>query len=171
MEQGKLLALRHKVNSRGQLHAIRGGIGLILGGLLFATSLAAWAETYRWRDDDGQTVYSQIPPQDGRSYSRIGAPPPPPDAAGARKQLDTLRQEQADRRKERSQDRDKQQQATEQQAAADRNCETARQNMRALEGNPHRLMRMPDGSSRRLTESERREKLAEAKKYLQENCR
>lgn len=171
MEQGKLLALRHKVNSCGRLRVIRGVFACLLAGQLLLGPTATLAATYRWTDDQGQTVYSQIPPDDGRPYRKVGAPPPPPDPEGARRDLENLRQGLADRREDKQRSQEEQQQAAEQRTETEKNCETARQNVSTLESGGRRLIRMPDGSVKRLTPEEREAKLEEARRYLQNNCR
>jgi hypothetical protein len=171
VKQGKLLILGHKVNSCGQLRPLRGVFAGLLAGLLLGLSGIGWADSYRWTDDDGQTVYSQSPPADGRPYRKIGAPPPPPDADGARKQLDAMRQGQDERRQQQQQSEEEQRQAAEQQAAMEKNCDVARRNVSLLEGAPRRPVRMPDGSVKRLTTEERQALLDEARQYLQDYCR
>jgi hypothetical protein len=116
-------------------------------------------------------IYSQIPPQDGRAYTRIGAPPPPADAAGSKARLDALRQSQADRREDREVAAEEQQQAAEKQAQIEDNCATARRNLETLQLGGRQLTRMPDGSVKRLEPAEREAKLQEARQYIEQNCR
>lgn len=169
MEQGKLLTLGRKVNSHRGLRAIRGVILTLLGSAVLTTSVLA--ATYRWTGDDGRIIYSQIPPQDGRPYTVIGAPPPPADAERERAKLDALRQRQADQVEDKELAAEKAADEAKKQAAIDANCQAARSNIQALEGSPNRLTRMPDGTVRRLTPEEREAKLKEAREYITENCR
>jgi hypothetical protein len=171
LKQSKVLILGHKVNSRGQLRAIHGVFAALLGGLLLILSQPGWADTYRWTGDDGQTVYSQNPPADGRPYSKIGAPPPPADPAGARQRLDSLRQGQGERSRQQRQASEQQRKARTAQAAVEKNCKTARRDLDLLAGTPRRLFRLPDGSVRRLTAEEREAMREQAERYLKENCR
>jgi hypothetical protein len=171
LEQGKLLILDRKVNSHRQLRTNRRVIAALFGIALGLTAGAAAADTYRWTDDSGQVIYSQLPPQDGRPYSRIGAPPPPADAEGSKARLDALRQSQADRREDEAVAAEKQQQTAERDATIQQNCATARRNIETLQLGGRQMTRMPDGSIKRLEPAEREAKLQEARQYVQENCR
>lgn len=169
MKQGKLLTLGRKVNSRGGLGVIRGGIFALLGSAFLLMS--AEAATYRWTDDDGQQIYSQVPPSGDRPYTLIGAPPPAADAARERARLEKLRQQQADQREDRELADREAANAAKRQAVIDRNCAAARANITGLEGSPNRLVRLPDGTVRRMLPEERQAKLAEARAYVEKNCR
>ena len=58
--------------------------GLLLTLLLLAG--AAGAKVYKWRDANGQVVYSQTPPPpELQTEAETVAPPPPPASAPARK--------------------------------------------------------------------------------------
>lgn len=148
---------------------IRGVIAGLLGSALLLT--AAQAASYRWTGDDGQIIYSQIPPADGRPYTVIGGPPPPADAERDRAALEALRQQQADRVEDEELAAEKQAKEAEQQAAIAENCANARRNITTLENRARQLTKMPDGSVRRLTPEERDAKIDEARKYLDEHCR
>lgn len=168
MKQGKLLTLGRKVNSRGGLGVIRGGIFALLGSAFLLS--AVQAATYRWTDDDGQQIYSQVPPGGGRPYTVIGAPPPAADAAREQARLEKLRQQQADNREDRELADKEAAEAAKRQAIIDRNCAAARANIIGLEGSPNRLTRLPDGSVRRMLPEEREAKLAETRAYVEKNC-
>jgi len=169
LKQGKLLILGRKVNSHRGLGVIRRVIIALLGSAFLLSS--ASATTYRWTGDDGQVIYSQVPPADGRPHTIIGPPPPPADAAREQSRLDALRQGFADRQEDKQLGADEQAKEAEKQAAVAKNCDTARRNIAALEGSPNRLIRQPDGSVTRMTPEEREAKLNEARKYIDENCR
>ncbi len=169
MKQGKLLILGRKVNSHRGLGPLWQGFFTLLCAAFLVTS--AQAASYRWSGDDGQVIYSQVPPHDGRPYTVIGAPPPPADQAKEQAQLNALRQSQADAAEDKELAAKAQAEAAARQALIDRNCEIARGNIVALQGSLRRLIRQPDGSVRRLTPEEHDAKLAEARAYLTENCR
>jgi hypothetical protein len=171
LKQGKLLILDRKVNSHRQLRAVRGAIAGLVCGAAMLGALEATADTYRWTDDQGQVIYSQLPPDDGRPYTRIGAPPPPADAEGDKARLEALRQSQADSREDRELSREAQQRDAEQQAVRDKNCAAARNNLGILEAGNNRRIRMPDGSTLRLTAEERQARIDKAKQYIKDNCR
>jgi hypothetical protein len=147
---------------------------VIFAALAVSLSLAAgsiFADTYRWTDDNGQVIYSQIPPNDGRPFTRIGAPPPPADAEGSKARLDALRQSQADSREDRELAEEEQQKTAQQQAQIEENCATARRNLQSLQLGGRQLTRMPDGSVKRLEPAEREAKLQEARQYIEKHCR
>jgi len=170
LKQGKLLISGRKVNSHGQLRTISRVFAGLLGGACLLAG-PALADTYRWTDDQGQIIYSQLPPPDDRPYTRIGTPPPPADAAGDKARLEALRQGLADRREDRELSRQKQQDTAQDQAIRDKNCITARANLRTLQSGGNRLVRLPDGSYTRFTPEERQRRVEEAQRYIKENCR
>ena len=171
MKQGKLLILGRKVNSHKQLRAIRRVIAGLLGSALSLCALSTAADTYRWTDDNGQIIYSQAPPEGGRPYTRIGAPPPPADAEGDKARLNALRQSQADSREDRELSREEQQRTARQQSKIDQNCAAARKNLDTLENDYNRRIRLPDGTTQRLTPEERQSRIDQAKQFIKENCR
>ncbi len=105
-----------------------GKFAAILAILALLAPPAADAATYKWRDADGNVVYSQIPPPDGRATQRLKPPPPPPEPATAGKQLQDLRQRLEDHREDRGLDADKAREQARQKEVQRQNCEHARNN-------------------------------------------
>ena len=170
-KQHKLLILPHQVNRRGGSRGRRAVAWLLLPLVALTLSAAPWAKTYRWTDDAGNVVYSQIPPQDGRPSRVIGAPPPPaqsPEEAGRR-----LR-EGLQRLEDRKEDRELQEEkaAAQRRKAGERrrNCQAARQNLQALERPSRALFHNPDGSVTRLTPAQREARMAEARERIRRDC-
>ncbi len=144
---------------------------LILFLSLFSLNLSA--ATYRWLDDNGQVVYSQVPPGDGRDYREISAPPPPAeDPEAAQKRLEEARKALTEDRKAREQQK---QDATRKKALAERrrqNCEIARKNLETLTSRPpNTLFKVGDDEYRRFTPEERQKRIDQLKKIIQENCK
>ncbi|HRE32045.1 MAG TPA: DUF4124 domain-containing protein, partial [Candidatus Berkiella sp.] len=73
----------------------------VLSTSLLLSSSYCFAQAYRWTDENGQTIYSQVPPSD-QDANEIKAPPPPAstvtqEAAAVQKLID---KEQAAEQKE-----------------------------------------------------------------------
>ncbi len=117
--------------------------------LLLLVSFAVQAKMYRWTDENGQTVYSQMPPPDGKAVEIAPPPPPPPPSAPvstpppADKKTATG-QPRADERKPSEVPEDSEIRA--------RNCAAARHNLRVYEGLGSRLLKKADGTIYRPTE-------------------
>jgi hypothetical protein len=170
LKQGKLLILDRKVNSHRQLRVFRGVICGLLGSAMLLAAVGVSAATYRWKDDDGQIIYSQHPPADGRPSSVIGAPPPPADAEHEKARLEALRQNQADNREDRELSREASQEASASKAAMTKNCEIGRKNLQTLQTQSIRRIRLADGTIKRLTPEERQDLIDEAKRKIKDNC-
>lgn len=140
--------------------------------LLFVTLPALAAGGFhKWYDEDGQVVYSQFAPPEGRNGEVVKAPPPPAeDPAVAQRRL----QEQQQRTADYLEDKElASQKASEQQAALDRDqerCAQARENLRLLTGRSRQLFQMPDGTVARLSEEDRQARRAEMQKIIDESC-
>lgn len=141
--------------------------------ILSLLSLGVHATTYRWVDDSGTVVYSQIPPSDGRPTTVIGAPPPPaesPEATRRRLEAATERLDQSAREREKL----KQEQAQKKQEAAQRkkNCEAARKNLETLKSRPpNTLYKVGDDEYRRFTVEELNQKMRDMEKIIEKNCK
>lgn len=169
LESSKVLILQHKVNSRhGRLLT-----AALLAGGLYTTNFDVQARTYRWVDETGEVVYSQLPPPPGHASTVIGDPPPPAEAPEVIKQRLQEQLQQVEDRREDQQLADEKS-AKEQQSAAEaaRLCQAARENLRNLEQGPgNRLYRDSDGEYRRLTDETRAAKQAEARDVIEKYCK
>ncbi len=132
----------------------------------------AMAETYRWVDENGGTVYSQTPPPGGIPADRIKAPPPPARSANeAWKGLDKQWQEMQDR-EDAEKEQNVQREADEKrQSEIDSNCLAAKHNLQILESNNRKLIRTPDGVYHRVLPEERQEEIEKARKIIEESCK
>lgn len=129
------------------------------------------AETYRWVDDNGNVVYSQLPPTDGRTSQTLGAPPPPAEPPEQAQQRLNAQIEQLDAQREKRQSSKKagaERQAREAEQA--RQCELARHNLEGLQQGSRNRFRNPDGSYSRLTEEQKAKRIQDARSYLEEYC-
>ena len=141
--------------------------------LLFAllATEPLWAEVYKWTDADGNTVYSQVPPSDGRRPETVAPPPPPaetPEQANAR--LDALQQQLEDAREDRELKSQKEQKSASEAAARRENCAKARSNLQGLEQRARQLVSDGKGNYRRLNPEEKAKQAAEYQKIIQRDC-
>lgn len=148
---------------------------LALSFVIVALPLAASAQVHKWVDENGVTVYSQVPPPNATA-SQVVAPPPPPatDPADARQALD----DRIERLDEISQSRDeadtaqrdsRRQADSETQVAAA--CSQARAHLKALEsGPPRKIIVGPDGEAKRLSYEELQAEIEDTRKFIKENC-
>jgi hypothetical protein len=140
---------------------------LVVIGLFM--SAASQGEVYRWVNEEGVTVYSQLPPPGGTTDV---VKPPPPAPAGAKTLPPVYEQLKAleDRKSER-QAREKRQAELQQWHAKRRaNCETARRNLEILQGPTRRLISTQGTDYQRLSEERRQEMITEAKDQIEEFC-
>lgn len=145
---------------------------LFVAALLCITASALAAEGFhKWYDENGQVVYSQFAPPEGRDGEVVEPPPPPAeDPAVAQRRLQEQQQRTADFLEDKELASEK---AAEQQAALDRDqerCARARENLRLLTGRSRQLFQMPDGTVTRLSEEERQARRAEMQTIIDESC-
>lgn len=145
---------------------------LALPLVLFVLSLPAVGGSYKWTDDDGNTVYSQIPPNDDRRVTRTDAPPPPAEnPQDAQRELQQLQQRLEDAREDRQLQAEKQREATQQDSVREQNCRKARTNLRSLREKARQLINTGDGQYRRYTPEERADMEARYQEVIERNCR
>jgi hypothetical protein len=145
---------------------------------------AACAETYQWKDSNGQTVVSDVPPPASAKDRRsIGGRQPavvseqlaekPADGAKTAEAPKTIAEQELDfkrRQQEARENADKQ--AKEQAAATNKreNCERARSNLAALKANQP-LTTYDDKGERKLMDTMQREQeIARARRFMAESC-
>lgn len=138
--------------------------------LLFC-STGAPAAIYQWQDADGTTVYSQLPPQDGRSVREVALPPPPgttPEQAQQelRKMQDDFR-ERIETRKQKAEERSSQDAAAE---SRNRNCQAARRNLAQIQSRARLLVDDGQGGRARMTEAEKQKLIQQYRADVQKYC-
>jgi hypothetical protein len=156
---------------------IRGsGHSFPLAALLAWSCTAGWltpagAQMYRYVDENGVTVYSQVPP---RSVDATEIQPDPgPSAAARNAALQRLRRQlesDFDRRSEAK--RQAEQQAEEAARAEVRanNCHAARTNLDTLQNLGARHLELPDGRVVTPGEQQRQRLIEDARAQVRENC-
>ena len=144
----------------------------LLVGLAIALPTHAAKGYHLWYDENGQAVYSQLPPEDGGPSQIVKPPPPPaesPEVANRRLQQQIQRSADYLEDKELAQEKNAKQES--EAAQAKYRCEEARKNLEALNGPPRKLMMGSDGVAKRLTEEERQERREEMEKIIEESCK
>ena len=138
---------------------------------LFALSLFSLNSTagvYRWVDDQGNVVYSQTPPPDGRDAKLMAPPPPPaedPEAAMERVRSQTEALDKASQERQKQLEERKKRAQLEAQRKA--NCEAARKNLETLRSRPpNTLYRTGEDEYRRFTIDELNQQMKDQEKII-----
>lgn len=145
---------------------------LSLFGLILAVPASATKGYHLWYDENGQAVYSQLPPEDG-GRSQIVKPPPPPAESPevANQRLQEQIQKSADFFEDKELAKEK---ASKEKSEADEakyRCEEARKNLAALDGPPRKLLMGSDGVATRMTEEARQKHREDMEKIVAESCK
>jgi hypothetical protein len=144
---------------------------LILTSAFCAITIAAEKGYHHWIDDQGQSVYSQFAPADNRESEIIAPPPPPaesPEAAKAR--LDQQLQAFEDNREDEELAGEKTAAADQEARLRQQRCESARSNLKVLDGPPRQLIQTDEGI-RRLTPEQRQARREEMQKIIDTDCK
>jgi hypothetical protein len=118
-------------------------------------------QVYKWVDAQGVTHFGAQPPEGTeattviKSSPSVTKPPAPPSGGpiGDQKAID----------------KEVKKQIAEQEAQLKAFCEQARTNLAQLQNNP-RVREDVEGEMRRLTDEERRQRIDETSKQIEENC-
>lgn len=133
-------------------------------------SFSVHAQIYKWIDENGQTNYSQQPPESGQAETVDVPPPPPINPDEARDEVQELiEQQQAADQAELEAEQQAREQA-EQQAALQENCRIAQENLRSYQNNPGRRVMDQEGNVTRLTEEDRQQKIQEFQEQVELYC-
>ncbi|MCF4998103.1 DUF4124 domain-containing protein [Pseudomonas syringae] len=118
-------------------------------------------QIYKWVDAQGVTHFDAQPPQ-GQPATTVQMPSPPAVPPRAIPGSGAIGDQQ-------SIDKNVKKQVAEQQAQLKEFCEQARTNLAQLQNNP-RLREEVEGETRRLTDTQRQERIGEAQRQISENC-
>lgn len=136
--------------------------------LSVAASIAAGpgqaATIYKWVDAQGVTHFDAQPPAGQQAQEvNVQKPPPPSSAPTSTEDLEGAAEQ-------RSIDAKVKTQIREQDARRSENCAVLRTNLSQLQNNP-RVREATEDGSRRLTEEQRRARIEETEKAINDNCR
>ncbi len=112
------------------------------------------AKLYKWVDDEGQTHYSQLPPERGQATEM------PMPRTGVRNEISD---EEAEEQAAQADDPVAQLREIRQQ-----NCQIARQNLQVYQTSDR--VELPDGSELEMDEANRAAKIAEAQEMIRQFC-
>ncbi|MFW9082569.1 DUF4124 domain-containing protein [Pseudomonas sp. P2757] len=132
--------------------------------LTLLIGLSPWCmagQIYKWVDAQGVTHFDAQPPQ-GQPSTSIQTPSPPAIKPPAMPGSSTIGDQKAI-------DGKVKEQVAEQQAQLKVFCDQARTNLAQLQNNP-RLREEVGGELRRLSDTQRQERVTEAQKQIAENC-
>jgi hypothetical protein len=140
--------------------------------LLSATETMAQEEIYRWVDKDGVVHFGNQPgEQADAELVEIQTPPAnstqtnsEPESAEPGHSQPTYAQQQRDERATNKKE------AAERKEMVDHLCEQTRQVVARLEPMPRVMVTKEDGTTIRMDDNDRLEKLGEAKQFIAENC-
>jgi hypothetical protein len=135
---------------------------------LFAT--AAFAEIYKWVDENGQTHYSQQAPRDIPATVIKTPPPPAIEPNIAQQQVDELITQQEDQYQLQLKQQNQQKIEAGNIANQQRNCKIAQQQLEHYQSNPRRRIIDADGNLTRLAEEERQQKIQESQENVTKYC-
>lgn len=137
---------------------------------VFVFTGQSYAVVYKWVDEQGQTHFSQMPPEQAEVEVIKTTPAPSVDTGKAQQEIDDLIKQQA------KNDKIKQEQLKEQQLKAEQakikaeNCTKAQQNLTTYQNNPGRRMTDAEGNVTRPSEEDRQETINKLKQSVSEFC-
>jgi hypothetical protein len=145
----------------------------LAGAWLACTPARTLAQLYRWVDETGTTVYSQLPPPGSTPAATIkpDAGPKPDQGAAAMEQLRDQVAEDFDHRDQQARDAQAAGKHAAEQAARQTNCEAARKNLETLKNHGGGRLRTPDGKTGFLSKDDLAAQQAQAHKQIEDNCR
>jgi hypothetical protein len=131
----------------------------------------SYAATYQWVDENGVTVYSQLPPPNQSDVRKVAPPPPPATAPeAAQDELRRLQQKLEDLREDRELQVSTQQKEAEKQRVRTENCRRARENLLVMQQRSRQLIKQSDGTYKRYTPEEKAQKVAEYEAMIERSC-
>ncbi|GFM53680.1 DUF4124 domain-containing protein [Pseudomonas capsici] len=119
------------------------------------------AQIYKWVDAQGVTHFDAQPPA-GQQVEEINVQKPPPAPAASTASEPDPQQQEIDARVRK--------QVRAQEAKMADNCEVLRTNLAQLQNNP-RVREQTEGGTKRLTDDERKARVAETQRTIAEYCR
>ncbi|MEJ2453363.1 MAG: DUF4124 domain-containing protein [Candidatus Thiodiazotropha sp.] len=142
---------------------------LLLACLLILGPQPLLAETYKWVNEEGVVTYSQTPPPSGEAERVKLRETTPSGSQSSQTKLNKLRQQMADSAEDRELEKQEQEKADKEKKVKQQNCQSARDNLRKLEGLGNRLYKM-EGEYRRLSEEERQRLMQQEQEHIKANC-
>ena len=139
--------------------------------VLLASTTAANAEIYQWKDANGKTVISDKPPTGNTQPQKTFASDSPTSNAAAPK---TTADKELDFRKRQKEAQENADKANKEQAAAAANkesCDNARRYLKTMESGERVSMTDDKGERYYLDDAQRSQEIAKARQNIQANCK
>jgi hypothetical protein len=137
---------------------------------MFSAS-AAFAELYKWKDEQGQIHYTQTPPPGGKDAAEtVRATKAPTGASEAQKRLDEKLKQFDAGREQRVKASEEKKAAEAEEAKRKENCEMAKRRLNGLEGSNRIFEYDSKGERNRLGEEQRQAHIEETKKQIADLC-
>lgn len=139
-----------------------------------ATFPAAHAQTYQWKDSNGRTVISDLPPPGAARQSIKVDNSKPIDSGKAAEAPKTMAERDMDFKKRQQENREKaDKEAKEAAANADRkeNCTRARRQLAAMESGQRIGTYDANGERRFMEDAERQREIEQTRKFVTETCK
>lgn len=137
--------------------------------VVFSQSVVA-TKMYSYIDENGQRVYTQFQPKPGLEAEIVKPPPPPPSTA--QESQDKLASDIAkdkEQKEKRLEAGKKAKVDAENQKIMQKNCETARKNLQAL--NTKGRVKLVDQDGKPIDDEGRKAKLKQAQEAIKNNCK
>ncbi|WP_438971369.1 DUF4124 domain-containing protein [Methylophaga sp.] len=133
-------------------------------------SFSVSAEIFKWKDEDGQTHYSQTPPPSVQAETVDVPPPPPINPDQAREEVQALIDKQQEAEQAEQAKQQQREEEAQQEAIREENCRIARENFTTYKNNPGRRLVDAEGNVTRMVEEERQQKMQEFQQQIDEFC-
>jgi hypothetical protein len=147
-------------------------VPLTLLAITVTPAIHAGKGYHLWYDENGQAVYSQFGPPDGRESELVKPPPPPAESPEvARQRLQERQHDFDDTREDKAFLKRRIRSRARRVRGTRKRCEAARQNLEVLSDRSRQLYRTPDGKVFRMSEEERQKKRAAMEKIIAADCR
>ena len=134
----------------------------------FLFSFTCHAAMYKWVDEQGNTHYSQTPPNSDVEVKTIKAPPKVDTEAAARA-LEEQNKKVSDLREKRINEAEEQEKAESEKAEKEEKCQQAKARLASYQ-RPRVNQKNPDGTIRTITEEERQAEIKKSKEYIEKAC-
>lgn len=140
----------------------------LLFTLFFITALQA-SQVYKWTDANGQTHFSQFPP-DQSSAQSININVPPPSSKQAGEDLQKMRQKLQEQAVDRTTESEEEKQAKEEALRMAENCKKAKQRLLDLQNNGRIYKTLENGEREWYDDKGRENLIKDAQKDVTKYC-
>lgn len=142
-------------------------LSLLLLAACSLVTVTAQAGIYKWVDKNGNTVYSQNPPQTGQ-YQSIQAPSAPPSNTTGNPAVDNAKKVIESGVVSEHKNAEVEKLTKQNDAIRAQNCKGAKANLQTFQ--VYRRIKQADGTVVRLSDTERQKKIDEMKQAIKEFC-